>query len=302
VLDPAKGLLYRINHNGELAADGLADGKTVFLYLPSRGDVFSRTLIDRRGDRILIGGTERQLAPLDRGPQARNETLLEILDVPDPIQTTGLKSLKSGTVSGMLQLPTADAMFGVSGDTIVAATPGHILVLDWDLGVRLVLDSQFPPVLMSLDEAARIYLVVRLEKTWGFRLVNTSGESLYMFEAPPGMAEPTIPPIVAYDHSAYLICGQQILAFGPDGKLNWNRAAVKTIAGAFVAPDGRLVATEGDSIVAWTPLGERIVLFAAGGVQFRTPPILASSGELLAASASGLYCVSAVQGPPASRP
>jgi hypothetical protein len=133
-LDAPHGLFYRMTSAGDLAAVRLSDGKPRFLHQPSRGDVFTRPLIARRGDRILIAGNERMLDPARR--KLPKESTLEIVDVPEPIQTSGLGTLTSGTVSGMLQLPSPKVQFAAGADAVVAAAPGHIWIVDWDLNFR----------------------------------------------------------------------------------------------------------------------------------------------------------------------
>jgi hypothetical protein len=170
--------------------------------------------------------------------------------------------------------------------------------MDWDLTIRHGLEAGFDPVTMSLDEAGRIYLVVKIDGRNVLWLVTPEGGLLYAFEFQPGSPPPDYPPIIAYDHSVYLVSGAQILALGPDGKLNWTRAANSTVKGGFVTPDQLLVVTEGDSITSWNAQGRRTVLFSTGGDMLQTPPVLAPAGELLAASETRLYCLSAL---PATR-
>lgn len=287
VLDSPHGLFYRMTSGGELAAVRLSDGKPRFLHQPSRGDIFTRPLISRRGDRILIAGNERLLDPARR--KLPKESTLEILDVPEPVQTSGLGTLTSGTVAGMLQLPSPKVLFAAGSETIVAAATGSIWIVDWDLNIRSALEGSFDPLAISLDELGRIYLLNREDGRLVLWLLSPEGERVFAFSLPPGTPDLSQPPIISYDHRVYLIAGRQILAVGPDGRLEWTKPAAAAVGGATVAASGELLVTEGDSIASWDAQGRRTVLFSSGGDAFKTPPILTANGRLLAASATRLY-------------
>jgi hypothetical protein len=287
VLDSPHGLFYRMTSNGDLSAVRLSDGKPRFQHQPSRGDVFTRPLIARRGDRILIGGNERMLDPT--GIKLPAESTLEILDVPEPVETSGLGTLTSGTVAGMLQLPSPKVQFAAGADTIVAAAPGRIWIVDWDLNIRKTLEGDFNPLALTLDEAGRLYIVTRKNDRLALWLLTPEGDRLFAFELPSGTPDLTVPPVVGYDHRVYLIAGRQILAVGADGRLEWTKPATAAVGGAVVTASGELLLTEGDSIASWDAQGQRTVLFSSGGDAFKTPPILTVNGRLLAASATRLY-------------
>ncbi len=287
VLDSPNGLFYRMTSGGELAAVRLSDGKPRFLHQPSRGDVFTRPLIARRGDRILIAGNERMLDP--RGVKLPKESTLEIVDVPEPIQTTDLGTLTSGTVAGMLQLPSPKVQFAAGSEAIVAAATGRIWIVDWDLNIRKALEGSFDPLAVSLDELGRVYMVIREGDRLALWLLTTEGERAFAFALPPGTPDLSQPPIIGYDHRVYLVAGRQILAVGSDGRLEWTKPAAAAVGGATVAASGELLLTEGESITSWDAQGRRTVLFSSGGDAFKTPPILTANGRLLAASATRLY-------------
>jgi hypothetical protein len=91
----------------------------------------------------------------------------------------------------------------------------------------------------------------------------------------------------------YLIAGRQILSLGVDGKLNWTRPTEGPVGGAVALPDGRLLVSEGEWIAVWDAEGKRTNLYRAQGEMFRTAPVPAASGDILAATATHLYCLTA---------
>ncbi len=297
VLDADAGLVYRMAGGGEFAATRLVDGKSLFQFLPTRGDSFSRTMIVRRGRRYMLGSNERQLSPYVHQPAT--DSLLECLDVREPVETTQLGTLTSGTMKGVLQFPSPRILFATVGDTIVAAAPGWVYVIDGSLTIQRALDTGLDPVMMSLDEAGRIYLLVKADERTSVHLLTQDGMRIYSSALPPETPEIKSPPIVAYDHGVFLLTENQIIALGADGKINWTRTTNGPLAGAVATPDGHLVVTEGDSITSWDLKGERKLLFATGGDRLLTPPVLTADGELLVASSAHLYCLAVTTEKPA---
>ncbi len=293
-LDMAHELFYRMISSGHMAAARTADGSMRFTQLPSQGDVFSRRLIVRRGDRILVAGNERALKPLDRGPKAEMRSTVDAVDVAEPIKTSSMGTLRPTAPEKMLYLPSEKIQFAATDQLVAAAAPGRIYIIDWNLQVPRTLEGSFEPLAMSLDETGRIYLVVKREgQADALWLITPEGALVYSFEFPQGTPALDLPPIVAYDHRVYLIAGRQILSLGVDGKLNWTRPTEGPVGGAVALPDGRLLVSEGEWIAVWDAEGKRTNLYRAQGEMFRTAPVPAASGDILAATATHLYCLTA---------
>jgi hypothetical protein len=290
VLDAAHGLFYRFLPTAFLAAARLSDGHQVFLSSPAYGEGYSRIFMARHADRLVTAAIERALDP--HGGRQPSHSLFEALDLHEPFDTTELGLLKSATSPGELHIGSVDLVAAATANSIVAAVPDCIFLAGWDMTVRLALTGTFDPVLMSLDEANRIYLVVRSGQRFALWLVNPDGERLYAIDLPESVPQPSGPPIVASDHTVYLIAGSQVIAVAPDGKLNWLKAAPGHIGGAIVTADDQLLLAEGDSITAWDRLGQRRVVHAFPGEKLTSPPVLASNGDLLVASQGSLFCLS----------
>jgi len=289
VLDSAKGLVYRIGGGGDFLPTSLEDGKRIFDYLPSRGGIFSRTMIVRRGDRFIIGGNERQLDPTGRHRASDSE--LEILDAPEPHQTTELGTLTSGMVNGVLQFRSSRVRFATVGDTIVAAAPGFVYLIDWDLKIRIAIATDLDAELMSLDEAGRIYLMTKADKGTSLHLLTPKGERIFSRDLSLRISEVRSPPIVAYDHTVFVLAESKIVALGASVEINWTRNTRGPCTGAIVTPEGHLIVAEDDSIVSWDAEGNRELLFSTGGDRLVAPPVLTAEGKLLAISNAHLYCL-----------
>lgn len=293
VLDAAHGQFYRFLPTAFLAAARLSDARQAFLFPPAYGESYSRIFMARHGDRLVMAATERALDPHDGRTPSR--ALFEALDLREPFDTTELGVLKSATSPGELHIGSADLVAAATANSIVAAVPDCIFLAGWDMTARLALTGAFDPVLMSLDEAGRMYLVVRSGERFALWLVSPEGERLYAADLPESVPEPSGPPMVAMDHTAYLLAGSQVIAVAPDGKLNWLKAASGRIGGGIVTADDQLLLAEGDSITAWDRLGQRRVVHAFPGEKLTSPPVLASNGDLLVASQTSLFCLSRVK-------
>ena len=296
VLDANERLVYRFVGGGEFAPTRLQDGKPLFLHLPTRGDTFSRNTVLRHGDRYLLGGNERQLSPYVEMPAT--DSLLEILDAPDPIETTALGTLTSGMVEGALEFRSPRVIFAANGGEITAAAPGFLFSIDWDLRIGRAIETGLDPELMSLDEAGRCYLYEWSEKRASLHLVTPDAKHIYACELPPGTPRVVVPPIVAYDHRVFLLAGDRIIAVGADGRVEWTRTAAGPIGGAVVTPDGLLLVAEGNSISTWDAKGDRKVVFSSPGERFLAPPVITAGGGLLAITSTALYCLKVADGEP----
>jgi outer membrane protein assembly factor BamB len=231
------------------------------------------------------------LQPLDAGPPEEMKSTVDAVNVPEPVQTSSMGTLRVKSPGKILYLPTDQVQFAATDQILAAASPNRVYIVDWDLQVPRVLDGAFEPVTMSLDEAGRIYLAVKRkgkpDELW---LFTQEGTLVYTFEFPAGTPALTAPPIVAYDHRVYLTAGSQILALGADGRLDWSRSAAAPVA-AVALPDGRLLTAEGEWIAVWDAAGKRTALFQAPGEGFETAPVPTASGDILAATGAHLYCL-----------
>src|SRR5439155_16260342 len=139
----------------------------------------------------------------------------------------------------------------LADDVLTLAVPNRIFLANLDLDIRNEFTGDFSPVEIALDEAGNIYITVDVRGRQSLWLVTPQGDMLYSFDLPPGSTLSGHPPVIGYDHTAYLLSGHQILSIAPDGKLNWMRTTEGEIAGAVATYDNLLLVSDGDSLTAW---------------------------------------------------
>jgi len=213
-----------------------------------------------------------------------------VVEVKPPFKTTPMGLLENGTAVGALRIGSPKVQVAANDNYVIAAIAGQICVADWDIHVKVALNGDFQPKSMSLDEAGRMYLVLESQGRTALWLITPEGERRYAFQYPQGMIGGATPPIVGYDHAAYLLAGQYIMAVAPDGKLDWSKVAPGAIKGAIVTAGDQLLISEGSSVAAWSRMGERTVVFSAPEA-LASAPVLTAAGDLLVASQSHLYCL-----------
>jgi hypothetical protein len=290
-LDPATSFAFTFIPEGYLSARSLQDGREVFKLRPMLGDMYTRVFLGRHGSRLLIVGWERQLDPdqVEQNPKS----LFEILDLGKDPHANEMGTLATGKPIGLMMIHSAATLAGSGPDSIYAAAPGHLYQISWNLDIKHAWEADFKPHAISTDEADRVFLTVSTKRGSEMWLVNPAGEILYKFLVPGIAQDLKIPPIIGFDHTAYLLAGQQIYAVSSDGKLQWAKSARRTLGGAIVTSNDRLVATEGSEIVSYDTKGQREILAQLSDDPFVTPPVLSAHGEILAATKTALVCFAA---------
>jgi len=284
------GFVYRMLPTGYLVASHPIDGKQAFVFLPEMGDMLSRTLLTRQRTRLLIAGSERALDPHGRVKPTRS--VLQVMEINEPVQTREPGLLSSGRSLGALYVTSLGLVAAAGSDLIAAAVPNRIYLVDWALKVSLALTGDFTPEQISLDNAGRIYLIAKVAHTTELWLLDREGNRLYTFDLGNNIARFPIPPAIGYDHTAYIAAGPNLTAISAEGKQLWSHPDEGRIAGLSVTADGQVLMSQGKSIVAWSPAGERRVI-ASLPEAVAIPPVLTASGDLLAASSKTLYCLHA---------
>lgn len=286
-LDPRRGLLFAPNSSGLLAAYRLKDGFEAFVMMVGSVGRFEPYFLASRQPGLIVSSHLRDRDPSGPGP---NQAMIELVRLSDPPKSwpdpDGCRTVKD-LIRNSYRLLTA-----LHGDSITLAADNRIYLLDANLEIRRALAGSFIPLRMSLDEAGRIYLVGQVEGRTALWLLSPQGERWYSFALPPDVGDILFPPIVAHDHTAYLLSAQRILSVAPDGKLNWMRSAPAAIAGAAVTADDLLLTAEGSSLVVWDAQGQRRRLHDFPGETLAAAPAFAADGDLLAATRTALYRLS----------
>lgn len=84
VLDPTNSLYYFLDTNNFIAAFKTANASRLFITSPSFGETFARTLLVRRGNRIVVAGVEQQGFP--HRPTPADLSVIEFLDLADKME------------------------------------------------------------------------------------------------------------------------------------------------------------------------------------------------------------------------
>ncbi len=292
VMDGANQLMYLINPAGYLVARKLGDGSQLYNFLPQFGDSYARTFISRQGQRMLIAGSERPRG--SHGDFVPANSIIEADDLGERPTVDEMGFLTSLVERGSLMIPSIGLRTAGINDQVIAAVPGRLYLLDANLKIKDTVEAEFTPVAMSLDEAGRIYLVSSVKDRTHLWMLTPAGEQIYSFDLPPGTSV-IQPPLVDYDHTAYLIAGQHITAVDHAGKLKWSKSVAGSIAGASVMADDHLLIAEGGTVAIYDTRGERRAIFQSPGEDLATPPVLSAKGEILVASATHLYCLSPIR-------
>lgn len=286
-LDPANSSFYAADVYGYVRARRLDDGADWFRIEVYFGRDCKRTLIARRDRRLVIAGTDILVNP--HGGERPNIAVVETQELGDPIQPESNGFLITKRVGELIRKSSL-MLVALDNDTIIISTPGRIHLANLNMRISAEFDGQFEPVSMSLDETGRIYLVVKTGGRTALWLLSPRGERLLSFVFPPDMEVSAVPPIVGYDHRAFIIGSDRLLVVNTDGKLAWVRGG--RVAGAAVTADDQLLVSDGSELAAYDAQGKRRVLYDFKGEVLSTPPVLTAGGDLLVASPRHLFVLS----------
>ena len=287
-LDPANRVFYVPGPTGYIEARSLADGRREYFITAYAGEDYRRVLIERRDRRMLIVSNELSANPHAAIPP--DTSAVELYDLGDRVEVSDAGRLKSAKRLDYMMATTADLMPAMHGDVIALAAKDSITVADFTLKLQRQLTGQFDPLFLSMDELSRLYLLARVASNIELWVVAPGGEQVVRVSLPQGF-EPIAPPIVALDHSIFIISNQRILAMDPAGTVKWENVPPAPIAGAVVTPSGSLLAATGAELLAFSESGKPRSLFRATDDVLVTPPIVNEKGELLVAGKRRLYCL-----------
>jgi len=299
VLDPTNKLLYLADKFGVMESRRLSDGGLSYSLPFSGGIEWQRVFYARRGRDFVVVSYERELQ--SHSPAIPNAVTIEAQDLGDPMQIRN-ETVASAHRNGDFFFATPRAFAASLGPGLVVAMRNEILVTEMGRKIRVRMTDTFDAGPVSLDETARIYALASRNGRYSLWCLTPRGDRAFAQEFPPDARNPVpptikpVPPAIGYDHRAFLTAGQNILCVGPDGKILWQNPAGGAVAGMIVTPDDELIVSAGSSLVAFDVHGTRRVLRDFKGDMLRTPPAMVKGGDLLVASSSKLYRVSAGQG------
>jgi hypothetical protein len=292
VIDPtAKQVLYA-DANGFLGVARLDDGALALLVEVQFGDGYSRTVLWRSGRELGVHGFS--LAQMTHGPAAApDHTLLEVIDLGDPVVADGVKFVTSSRKLAGMSSHVLPLLVAANGSDVVVAVPGRVYRADARLKVIDDVTDEFTPVAMSLDERGHAHLVVRTQAKHALWVLDPStGERSV---SAPLLGEPTpTPPLVGWDHRTFVLMQSGVVAIEADASPAWTVSTAQAPAGAAITKTGVLVLAVGSQVVLVEPDGRSRVAVDVGEPLVGAP-VLVSGTELVVATATRL--MSARPGP-----
>ncbi|MCC7374719.1 MAG: hypothetical protein IT581_08680 [Verrucomicrobiales bacterium] len=286
VLDPANGLFYASAKSGLVAARRLSDGGDAFSVFAQFGEMFRRTYIARRGERLIFAGVERSIDPHDHVPPNRSMLESQTLGAPLALHASGL--VTNSETRGVLNFETLDLFAALGGRFAAVATPDRIEIADLDLRVQRVLTGSFKPLALSMDELDHLHLLARSGDRTVYWQITAEGERTSARELPSAPLDPPVPPMVGNDHRVHLALRDRVLTLDPRGEPDRTYRPPGAIVGAAVTADDRLVMVSGNQVLAVDATGQATTLYTTQE-RLVTPPSFTASGRLLVASAGALY-------------
>jgi outer membrane protein assembly factor BamB len=281
---------YAADSTGLIVARRLSDGNSAFALSLFFGQEYERTFMIRKGRRFLAVSTERELD--SDVPDKKENSMIELVDLGEPLKTDRDGLLKSSESLSHLVRKTKLLLTAAHGETIVFVTQNRIYLADINLNITQTLSGDFIPATMSLDEAGRIYLIVEEKKVRSLWLLLPTGELAMTFELPSSFGQTIMPPVIGYNHQAYIVAENKILAVNTEGKLVWQNSLEKKIRGAAITADEQLLVSAESELLSFDTKGQKQTLFTVSNDNIQTSPVLTSSGEILFASGKHLYCLS----------
>jgi sugar lactone lactonase YvrE len=247
------------------------------------------SLVQKRGADLLLAAFELPKYTGTPGKALSPETsVLELVTFVEPLEYTFGDDL-TNAVSRALFIEAAPLFAARNGNRVVAAAPEAVLFVDYDLNaVKAAYDLGGKPLALSVDEDSHAYLIVEVSTGRRLTKISPQGSLLFSADLPPGKEPNPTPPVVGYDHRVFAIVENQLLAFAPDGALQWRRSVSKP-GGMVVTPTGTLLVSDGSELALFNKDGERKQLFDFPKEQLTTPPTITEKGDILVASKAYLY-------------
>lgn len=281
-LDPEHRRFYHMNRTGDIVARGLSEGEQIFAAMPFLGSEFSRPLIRCYGQQLLLIGVERQLDP--HGNQKASRSLLEWIDLGDPLDVSGTGLLLSAQNSGTLIFPTTAFLAAAGEAGLVCASPGRIYISTRAERLDAVYGGEFAPTSLSLGGNGVAYLAVREgEESYLWRL-GLDGKLLQSIAMPEGLGPLIAPPIIGPGSQIFLAASNRIAGLNPQGALLWAWNAPTPLAGATCTADGTLVVVTQRELGLLSPAGEYQRLHRNVDSRFYTPPCVTRDGLIVLAT------------------
>ncbi len=290
IFDAHHGLFYYADRFGQIAAVELSSHETLYTIQVNGLEDVERKFIYRNNGSFLLADNIVNKNP--HNPSPNRFLLLESYSIDDPplVEDGSLTSYKE---LNQTYFSSGNSAAAANKDTFVCAINNKIIISGTDLIFKSELDGEFTPVTLSLDESGRIYMtVINSENKLALWVVSSEGKLLIDTPIPVENQLNSIPPIIAYNHSIFLVFSDRVFSYSEDGNLRWQSFTSGETGGAVVTSDNKLLLTEGEYIMQLDESGERQFIFQFPGEKLTTPPVVNINNEIIAATESSIYLLS----------
>ena len=290
IFDAVHGLFYYADRFGQIAAVGLSSREKLFTMQVNGLEDVERKFIYRNNGSFLIADKIVNKNP--HNPSPNRFVLLESYAMDDPplVENGNLTSYKE---LNQTYFSAENSAAAANKDTFVCAINNKIIISGTDLKLKSELDGEFTPITLSLDESGRIYMtIINSEHKLALWVVSSEGELLVDTQIPVENQLNSIPPIVAYNHSIFLVFSDRVFSYSEDGNLRWQSFTGGETGGAVVTSDNKLLLSEGEYIMQFNESGEREFIFQFPGERLTTPPVVNTNNEIIAATEGSIYLLS----------
>jgi hypothetical protein len=288
-VDAEHGVIHFIDQNGYLMANSLKDGKEIYSVLPLFGDEYLRPYISRKGNRVTLAGSERQLDP--HGHNKASRSMVELIDLGESDELTSTGVRLGATNVSTLFFETTTLAAAAHGESLIVAIPDHLYMISPELKIVSAFDGAFSPIVMSLDEGGRAYMVASTPKGKQLLIVTPEGKLLLEIDLPSDLARMITPPVIGLDHRIYLVTDERIHAFSEKGESLWESRPGVRPGGVTVTADNRVLVSAGSDLCIYDSAGHCTLLQRFEGENLSTPAIISTNGNLLVATEGNLYAL-----------
>jgi hypothetical protein len=283
---------YINDPSGYIQNVDLDSGKRKFYVYPYLGKGFKRSVIYTNGNKIIDSGFELPVMTHNSTIKPPDMNILEQINIDNPAETDEDGVLKPPVQSKNLLIKAGSIITAMHDSTLIIAATNHIYFLNSDLNVIKDLTENFIPFEMSIDEEMRIYLLAGIERNdkiiSEYWLIDSEGNLISKTEIPDLDLNNLTPPVIDYNHTAYIAYDNRITAVSPTGEILWENYVQKPLAGIAAVKD-YLFLSEGNLLTAFDRKGERR-FFYQFDEELSTSPLLVYNA-IFVATRKNLYCL-----------
>ncbi len=292
VISKSDKSFYINDPSGYIQNVDLISGKRKFYVFPYLGKGFKRSIVYTNGNEIIDVGSELPVMTHNSTIKPPDMNILEQIKINNPVETDEDGVLKPPVEAKNILIKSGSILTAVHDSTLIIAATNHIYFLNRDLNIINDLTGNFIPFEMSADEEMRIYLLAGVQNDNKIRsefwLIDSAGNLISNTEIPDLDLNNLTPPVIDYNHTAYIAYTDKIVAVSSSGEILWENYIQKPLGGIAAVKD-YLFLSEGKLLTAFDKNGDRRFFYEFDD-ELSTSPILVNN-EIFVATRKKLYCI-----------